>query len=97
MQRTAIEVDLGAPSFIAPNPLQYPWFVTGTINNLTSGQIDDLMGGLWYVNLFSSPTTYPDGEIRGQIMPFPEPSRSALLGTTAVEFLFWRCKFDKGI
>lgn len=89
--------DLGAPSFISPNPPQYPWFVTGTINNLTSGQIDDLKGGLWYVNLFSSPTTFPNGEIRGQIMPVPEPSTLAMLGTSAVAFLFWRRKVDKGI
>jgi hypothetical protein len=88
--------DLGAPSLIIPNPPQYPWFVSGTINNLTSGQIDDLKGGLWYVNLFSSPTAYPNGEIRGQIMPVPEPSTFALLGTWAVAFLLWRRKSGKG-
>jgi len=86
--------DLGAPSFISPNPPQYPWFVTGTINNLTGGEIDDLKGGLWYVNLFSSSSTYPDGEIRGQIMPVPEPSTFALLGTSAVALLFWRRKVN---
>jgi hypothetical protein len=86
--------DLGAPSFISPNPPQYPWFVTGTINNLTGGQIDDLMAGHWYVNLFSSSSTYPNGENRGQIMPVPEPSAFALLGTSAVALLIWRRKVN---
>jgi hypothetical protein len=69
--------DLGAPFFIAPNPPQFPWAVTGTINNLTSAQINDLLAGLWYVNVFSSPSSYPDGEIRGQLVP--EPGTLSLL------------------
>jgi glucose/arabinose dehydrogenase len=36
---------------------------------LTQEQADDLMLGLWYVNVHSE--EYPDGEIRGQVMPVP--------------------------
>jgi glucose/arabinose dehydrogenase len=36
---------------------------------LTTGQAEDLLAGRWYVNLHS--TDFPDGEIRGQVMPVP--------------------------
>lgn len=72
--------DLGAPFFIVPNPPLLPWAVTGTINNLTSTQVNDLLAGLWYVHVFSSPSSYPGGEIRGQISAVPEPPTLGLLG-----------------
>lgn len=53
---------------------------------LTPQQISGLEAGLWYVNFASS--TYPLGEIRGQIQPVPEPSIWTLLGTGGL--LFWR-------
>ena len=46
--------------------------------SVTPQQISDLGNGLWYVNFTSS--TFPNGEIRGQILPVPEPSTFALLG-----------------
>jgi len=45
--------------------------------NLTQPQINDLLAGLWYVNLSSD--AFPNGEIRGQITVVPEPSTLALV------------------
>ncbi len=74
--------DLGAPSFAVPNPPDPGGYTfVGAINNLTTPQINDLLAGLWYANVYS--TTYPGGEIRGQIMPVPEPSTFALFGLGA--------------
>jgi hypothetical protein len=73
--------DLGAPTItpIQPPPgSAFTW--QGTINNLTGSQITDLMAGLWYVNVFTSSGTFPNGEIRGQILEVPEPSALALFG-----------------
>jgi hypothetical protein len=35
--------------------------------HLTEAQVADLMAGHWYVNIHTA--SYPDGEIRGQVMP----------------------------
>jgi hypothetical protein len=37
-----------------------------------------LNSGLWYFNIHTS--TFGGGEIRGQILPVPEPSAWALMG-----------------
>ena len=47
----------------------------------TAQQIADLNAGLWYLNIHDS--TFPGGEIRGQITLVPEPSSLALLGLGA--------------
>jgi hypothetical protein len=44
---------------------------------LTAAQIADLESGKWYANITS--TTFPGGELRGEILPVPEPSSLALL------------------
>jgi hypothetical protein len=44
----------------------------------TAQQITDLNAGLWYLNIHDS--TFPGGEIRGQITLVPEPSSLALVG-----------------
>ena len=44
----------------------------------TAQQISDLNAGLWYLNIHDS--TFPGGEIRGQISLVPEPSSLALMG-----------------
>ncbi len=78
--------DLGAPSFAVPNPPDPGGYAfAGTINNLNIGQIDDLMAGLWYVNVYSSDD--PSGEIRGKITAVPEPSAIGLLGLGGVALL----------
>ena len=42
---------------------------------LSAGQVNDLLAGLWYLNLHTD--AFPDGEIRGQVVP--EPGTLALL------------------
>ena len=42
-------------------------------------QLQDLNNGLWYFNIHSQPN-FGGGEIRGQILPVPEPSTLALVG-----------------
>lgn len=42
---------------------------------------DDLLAGLWYVNIHSSEHT--DGEIRGQILAVPEPAAALSLALAA--------------
>ncbi len=53
---------------------------SGSTTLSDQNQIDDLLGGLWYVNVHS--TAFAGGEIRGQVTPVivPEPSTFALLG-----------------
>jgi len=84
--------DLGGPVFHSGSSLGDPPFYRfgspfdGTFGagpfTLTSEQINQLQGGLWYVEITSF--TMPDGQLRGQILPVPEPSAMALLGLRAV-------------
>ena len=73
-------VDLGTPGIVAPypGPPPDPGHVgySGSFT-LTPQQLSDLENGLWYVNVLTS--AYPGGEIRGQIVPVPEPSTWALM------------------
>lgn len=43
----------------------YTGSVSGTTRALTDAEEEDLLDGLWYVNIHSN--TYPDGELRGQL------------------------------
>ncbi len=45
---------------------------------LTSDQADDLLNGLWYINIHT--VEFPPGEIRGQVARVPLPSIGALFG-----------------
>lgn len=80
--------DLGAASIIINPPVPIISGVSGTLNNLTTPQINDLLAGLWYVNVFTASGNLPGGEIRGQIEMVPEPSTWALLGTGKL-LLWW--------
>ena len=63
--------------------------VTGVWDIPSQALLDDLFAGRLYVNLHS--TTYPGGELRGQLAPIPEPSIFALaLGALALGGVLWR-------
>jgi hypothetical protein len=55
---------------------------------LTDEDVDQLRGGLWYVNVHSA--LYPGGEIRGQFVPVPEPSTYALGAAALLGVALWR-------
>jgi hypothetical protein len=49
---------------------------------LTAAQETDLLAHLWYVNIHTS--TFPGGEIRGQVVPEPSTLVLVSLGAAAV-------------
>ncbi len=58
---------------------------------LTASHADELLDGLWYINIHSA--AFPGGELRGQVMPvvIPEPSAFALFfGLAAIAALVAR-------
>jgi len=57
-----------------------------------SQQLADLNNSRWYVNIHDS--TFPGGEIRGAIVPVPEPSTWALMGFSALG-LIWSLRRKK--
>ncbi|MCC5830505.1 MAG: CHRD domain-containing protein [Phycisphaeraceae bacterium] len=68
--------DFGVNTGIQVNiPISASPLVGGPVS-LTSAQADDLLAGLWYVNIHTN--QHPGGEIRGQVVP--EPAALALLG-----------------
>lgn len=60
--------------------------VDGTGGFTLAQQIVQLNSGLWYLNVHS--TAFGGGEIRGQILPVPEPSVMALAGLGLGGMLF---------
>lgn len=60
------------------------WLWSGT-ETLSPSQISDLESGKWYANILS--TSFPGGELRGQILPVPEPSSFALLALGTALFI----------
>ena len=66
-QNTGVQVDTGVAG---------PPVVGNAV--LSAGQVNDLLAGLWYLNLHT--TEYPGGEIRGQVLGVPEPGTLGLLG-----------------
>jgi len=66
----------GDPHFYSFGSPASPPFGAGPFT-LTDAQIDELEGGLWYVNVTSA--MLPNGQLRGQMLPVPEPSTLPLL------------------
>jgi hypothetical protein len=71
------------PSYVFFSPYTPP-FGAGPFT-LNDSQINDLLGGLWYMNVTSS--DFPNGQLRGQILPVPEPS--AWILTISGGLVFW--------
>ena len=67
--------------------------VAGTGGFTIAQQVTQLESSLWYINIHSDALQngFPGGEIRGQILPVPEPSTLALLGLGAGA-LVWRLR-----
>jgi len=71
--------DLPMGVIIAPDPQTGQGGQSYTLaQNLTASQIADLEAGKWYVNIDTA--AYPNGELRGQLVPVPEPSSISLFG-----------------
>ncbi len=54
--------------------------ITNEQITLTQQQYSDLVNGKWYVNVHSE--NYPNGEIRGQLLPISSNTSTAVTGTT---------------
>ncbi len=74
-----VQVDIGAISGLA-SP-------SAGSTTISAAQGNDLLAGLWYVNIHS--TLFPGGEIRGQMQVIPLPAAAWLLlsGLGALGFL----------
>ena len=60
--------------------------------SITAGQVASLFAGNMYMNVHTS--TFPGGEIRGQLAPVPEPGTLALAGVGAAS-LGWLARRKK--
>ena len=68
-QNAGVQVDFGAISgTVSPS-------IGNTV--IGAGQAADLLAELWYINIHTA--AFPGGEIRGQVLPAPEPASALLL------------------
>jgi hypothetical protein len=65
--------------------------VEGQLGFTIAQQINQLNTGLWYFNVHTSPN-FGGGEIRGQILPVPEPSTLALAILGLGGLVLWRVR-----
>lgn len=84
--------DFGTPPFVSFFSPFDGVFGAGPFT-LTDTQTQQLMDGLWYVNVTSAAN--PNGEIRGQIQLVPEPSIAALGGLCALIVFDWRLRLKR--
>lgn len=70
---------VNAPVIIPFLPPTSPIHFTGMLTDLQESQ---LLDGLFYANVHT--TLFPGGEIRGQLMPVPEPATYGLFGALAL-------------
>lgn len=78
--------DLSPLHTFAPDPAR-GGFLMGTLT-LTPGQASDLLGGLDYINIYTPGNL--GGEIRGQLVPVPEPTIFATAVAGILSFAFAR-------
>lgn len=75
-EQTGAHIHLGAIGVNGPVIYPLPMGSPASLSIvLTPEDVANLQAGLWYVNVHS--TTYRGGEIRGQLLPVPEPSTYA--------------------
>jgi CHRD domain/PEP-CTERM motif len=92
--QTAAHIHTGANG--VNGPVIIPFLLGSPIHvelALTPVMESNLLAGLFYTNVHT--TNFPGGEIRGQLVPVPEPSTYAMAGAAMLGFVILRRKRSK--